>query len=326
MSLPWFENHAFPLFLAPMAGVTEGIFRRLCKQLGADVMVTEFVSAEGILQATERTRHYTLFSEEERPLGIQLFGSKGIRMGEAARLILDRDAPDFIDLNFGCPVNKVVTKNGGSALLKDLPLLKEVAHEVVKAVEGRVPVTAKIRLGWDDKNRVGPEVCRILEGEGIAAIVVHGRTKAQGYSGLADWECIEECVHATSLPVVGNGDIRSALEAQKRKENTGVKGLMIGRAAMENPWIFSEIKEYFKTGQLPAPQSAQQRWQLVFTHVELALASGHFPTEAQTISHMRSRLMAYAKGITGAKEIRQKLAKVTSLEQLRGIAQESLLS
>lgn len=156
--IPWFEEGGFPLYLAPMAGVTDGVFRRLCKELGADVMVTEFVSAEGILQANKRTRRYTAFEEEERPIGVQLFGANGVKMGEAAKVILDRDSPDFIDINFGCPVNKVVSKNGGSSLLRDLPLLQSVAEEVVKAVGDRVPVTAKIRVGWDENSVVGPEV------------------------------------------------------------------------------------------------------------------------------------------------------------------------
>src|ERR1700722_2585279 len=159
--LPWFQHDQRPLYLAPMAGVTDVTFRGLCKELGADVMVTEFVSAEGIMQADERTRKYTEFDDAQRPVGVQLFGADGVRMGEAARKIIDWKQPDFIDINFGCPVNKVVSKNGGSSLLKDCPLLTSVARELVKA--SPIPVTAKIRIGWDDNTINAPHVARLLE-------------------------------------------------------------------------------------------------------------------------------------------------------------------
>lgn len=161
--LPWFANNRFPVFLAPMAGVTDVVFRGICKELGADVMVTEFVSAEGILQADDRTRKYTEFADAQRPVGVQLFGADGKRMGEAAKRIIDWKQPDFIDINFGCPVNKVVSRNGGSSLLKDCPVLASVADGVVKAVGSEVPVTAKIRIGWDEKSINATQVARILE-------------------------------------------------------------------------------------------------------------------------------------------------------------------
>ena len=169
-----------------MAGVTDVVFRQICKELGADVMVTEFVSAEGIMVADERTRKYTEFTDQQRPVGVQLFGGDGERMGEAARKIVDWKRPDFIDINFGCPVNKVVSKNGGSSLLKDCPLLASVASGVARAVGDLVPVTAKIRIGWDDSTVNAVEVAKILEDSGMQAIAVHGRTRAQGYGGEAD--------------------------------------------------------------------------------------------------------------------------------------------
>ncbi len=186
--LPWLAPDTFPLYLAPMAGVTDAVFRGLCKELGADVMVTEFVSAEGIMQADDRTRKYTEFNDGQRPVGVQLFGADGARMGEAARKIADWKQPDFIDINFGCPVNKVVAKNGGSSLLKDCPLLSRVARDLVSA--SPVPVTAKMRIGWDEDHINAVEVARLLEDSGIQAIAVHGRTRAQGYTGLADWDVI----------------------------------------------------------------------------------------------------------------------------------------
>lgn len=324
MTLPWFSDNRFPLFLAPMAGVTDGVFRRLCKEYGADVMVTEFVSAEGILQANQRTRRYTKFEEEERPLGIQLFGANGERMGEAARVIVERDRPDFIDINFGCPVSKVVSKNGGSSLLKDLPLLESVASAVVRAVGADVPVTAKIRLGWDSEHLVAVEVCRLLENCGIQTVTVHGRTKVQNYSGCADWEAIDECARAVSIPVVGNGDIRSAADADKRRRETAVKGLMIGRGAMECPWIFADARHYFEHGVEPPERSVQERWAFVFRHVRIAMDMGHYGSEANTLKFMRARLMAYSKGFPGAKEIRTKLTRVSSLAELEEIAAFSL--
>src|SRR3954453_1324545 len=191
--LPWFRGGAFPLYLAPMAGVSDKIFRQLCKQRGADVLVSEFVSAEGVFRRNERTRGYLDFEECERPLGVQLFGGNAPHMAEAAKQVVDWVGPDFIDLNFGCPVNKVVAKNGGSALLKDCPTLTTVAEAVVRAV-APLPVTGKIRIGWDDESINAPHVSRLLENCGIAAIAVHGRTRAQGYSGEADWKVIGEVV------------------------------------------------------------------------------------------------------------------------------------
>ena len=194
-----FADGNFPLYLAPMAGVSDKIFRQLCKERGADVLVTEFVSAEGVFRRNERTREYLDFDECERPLGVQLFGGNAEHMAEAARQVVDWVRPDFIDLNFGCPVNKVVAKNGGSALLKDCPALAAVAEAVVRAV-APVPVTAKIRIGWDDDSINAPHVAQILETLGIAAIAVHGRTRAQGYSGAADWNVIGEVVAAVQFP------------------------------------------------------------------------------------------------------------------------------
>src|SRR3954468_4367682 len=181
-SLPWFTPATFPLYLAPMAGVSDKIFRQFCKERGADVLVTEFVSAEGVFRRNDRTREYLDFDECERPIGVQLFGGNAEHMAEAAKHVTDWVAPDFIDLNFGCPVNKVVAKNGGSALLRDCPALAAVAAAVVRAV-APVPVTAKSRIGWDADSINAPRVAQILQETGIEAVAVHGRTRAQGYSG-----------------------------------------------------------------------------------------------------------------------------------------------
>lgn len=317
--LPWFQDQ-FPIYLAPMAGVTDVTFRTLCKELGADVMVTEFVSAEGILQADHRTRRYTTFTDEQRPLGIQLFGADGTRMGEAAKKIIDWKEPDFIDLNFGCPVSKVVSKNGGSSLLRDCPLLADTAEKIVAAVGDQVPVTGKIRVGWDHQTINGPKVCGLLENCGIQAVAIHGRTRAQGYRGEADWEIIDECAQSVKIPVIGNGDINSAEMLKHRMKSTEISGAMIGRAAMQYPWIFKEAKSFFKTGELPAPPSVKERWSFVLRHCQLAVESDRYGDERHTIMAMRSRLMTYCKGFPGAKPLRQQLSQVTSVEQVEEIS------
>src|SRR2546423_4392191 len=246
-TLPWFSG--FPLYLAPMAGVSDKIFRQLCKERGADVLVTEFVSAEGVFRRNERPREYLDFDECERPIGVQLFGGNAEHMAEAAKHVVDWVAPDFIDLNFGCPVNKVVAKNGGSALLRDCPTLAAVAEAVVRAV-APMPVTAKIRIGWDADSINATRIARVLVDAGIAAITVHGRTRAQGYAGAADWNVIGEVAAAVPVPVIGNGDLSSAADVAKRRRETGISGAMIGRAAMSAPWIFNHIKAYLASGQM----------------------------------------------------------------------------
>jgi len=322
--LPWFTNGQFPLYLAPMAGVTDLVFRRICKELGADVMVTEFVSAEGIIQADDRTRVYTEFDEEQRPVGVQLFGSDGARMAEAARKIIDWKQPDFIDINFGCPVKKVVSRNGGSSLLKDCPMLADVASKIAKGVGDQVPVTAKIRTGWDQELINAPEVCKILEDCGMQAIAIHGRTRAQGYTGEADWELIDECSRTVSVPVVGNGDIATGEDVERRRNTTGVSGVMIGRAAMQYPWVFRDAKHYIETGEHPEPLSIEERWALIHRHAKMLLAWGKFPTERHAMQSLRSRLMAYSKGLPQGKHLRNQFATVSSIDELDGIAETYL--
>lgn len=322
--LPWFQNNQFPLYLAPMAGVTDLVFRRICKELGADVMVTEFVSAEGIMQADERTRIYTEFDDEQRPVGVQLFGADGPRMAEAAKKIIDWKQPDFIDINFGCPVKKVVSKNGGSSLLRDCPVLAEVASAIAKGVGDQVPVTAKIRIGWDQNLINAPEVCRILEDCGVQAIAVHGRTRAQGYSGDADWNVIDACSRTVSIPVIGNGDIQSGADVARRRLGTGVGGVMIGRAAMQYPWIFRDAKQFLETGMPPAPVSCEDRWELILRHARLLIEWGKFPTERHAMQALRSRLMAYSKGLRHGKLLRSRFSMVNSVTALEDIAADYL--
>lgn len=307
-----------------MAGITDRVFRSICKEFGADVMVTEFVSSEGIIRRDERTRKYTEFDDAQRPIGVQLFGADGQRMAEAAKKVIDWKRPDFIDLNFGCPVNKVVSKNGGSSLLRNCPALAEVASAVVAGVGEQVPVTGKIRVGWDNSMINAVEVTGILEDCGIAAVSVHGRTRAQGYSGEADWGIIDACARSVNIPVVGNGDITSGNDVERRKTQTEVQGVMIGRAAMQNPWIFRDAKHYLQTGQHPDPVPIEERWQLISRHCRDAIAWGRYGNECRTMMAMRSRLMAYTKGLPGGKRLRAALCRVESLGELEDIADDYL--
>jgi nifR3 family TIM-barrel protein len=306
------------LFLAPMAGVTNTVFRRLCKKLGADVLTTEFVSAEGILHRNDRTSRYLEFLAEERPLGIQLFGADPERLADAVKAVIDWVSPDFIDLNFGCPVNKVVARNGGSALLKDCPLLTRVARFVVAAA-GALPVTAKIRIGWDAMSVNACETARILEGEGIRRLAVHGRTKEQGYTGNADWNVISDVVQCVKIPVIGNGDIDSAAVALARWRKSGVAGLMIGRAAMNHPWIFREIHSALNGGEIQSV-SLQDKWTFILHHCQEEIVWWK-AREELAMRSMRARLMAYTRGLPGGARLREKLQKVESLENLQAIAE-----
>ena len=319
-SLPWFDNQ-FPLYLAPMAGVSDKIFRQLCKEHGADVLTTEFVSAEGIFRRNERTREYLEFDEIERPIGVQLFGANAEHMAEAARQVVDWVRPDFIDLNFGCPVNKVVAKNGGSALLKDCPTLATVAAAVVRAV-APLPVTAKIRIGWDADSINAVRVAQILVDQGIAALTVHGRTRAQGYSGAADWNVIGEVAAAISIPVIGNGDISSPEDVVKRRRETEIAGVMIGRTAMSAPWIFNQTKRYLATNEIVDPPAPREKWDLILRHCQLAVDD--WGVEEPAIRSMRARLMAYSKGFPGGKVLREKFQHVSTLAHVERIAREHL--
>lgn len=316
-----FTAETFPLYLAPMAGVTDKVFRQICKGYGADVLVTEFLSSEGVFRRNDRTREYLDFDEIERPLGVQLFGANPAHMAQAARQVVDWVAPDFIDLNFGCPVNKVVARNGGSALLKDCPALANLAEAVVGAVEP-VPVTAKIRIGWDATSVNAVRVAKILEACGITALAVHGRTRAQGYSGEADWQVIGEVAQAVSLPVIGNGDLRSAEDVVRRRRETKISGVMIGRAAMSAPWIFRQIKAYLRCGELVPPPDSRERWAVILDHCRATVKA--WGTEEPAMRSLRARLMAYSRNFPAAKSLRETFQHVSRIDEILAIAERHL--
>lgn len=315
----------FPLFLAPMAGVTNTVFRQICRAHGADTLTSEFVSAEGIFHRNARTREYLDFEPDERPVGVQLFGADPDHLGEAARHVVDWVHPDFIDLNFGCPVNKVVCREGGSALLKNCPLLERVASAVVRAV-APLPVTAKIRIGWSAETVNATTTAKILEDCGIQRLAVHGRTKEQGYTGVANWDVIGEVAECVNIPVIGNGDITTAADAIRRRKETRVAGLMIGRAAMTNPWIFTEIKAAMQpeSHSFTMPTMVE-RWQLIVDHCrrEVVRRGG---IETRAIHGMRSRLMAYSRGMRDGRHLREAFSKVETVSGVEDIAAQWLAS
>ncbi|QYY34437.1 tRNA-dihydrouridine synthase family protein [Ruficoccus sp. ZRK36] len=322
-NLPWFAGGAFPLYLAPMARYTDFGFRQLCKEQGADVMVTEFVQADGLLRGGPQAWRAVDFTEGQRPMGVQLFGSNPETMAEAARRVWEKVRPDFIDINYGCPACKVIDQNAGSSLLRDLDRLGAVAEAVVKALP-ECPVTAKIRIGWDHKSIVAMEVGKILTDVGIRALAVHGRTKEQGYGGHADWDVIEQVARELPIPVIGNGDVRDWHFVARMRRESAVSGLMIGRAALGYPWIFNVIKQTLATGEAPEPPTVRERWATVFRYLDLLLKGPYKAKPADDIAWMRAKVKSLTKDMAGSRKLRPAIDRVKSLDELRALSQEHL--
>ncbi len=320
--LPWFSAGRFPLYLAPMAGFTDSPFRRLCREQGADVLVTEFANAEGLVRGTPLAWGDLHFTPVERPLGVQIFGGDPDLMAEAARRVVERLRPDFMDINYGCPADKVTCRNAGSSLLRDLPLLEKIASAVVGAVA--VPVTAKIRLGWDDKSIVAPEAAKRLEGAGIRALAVHGRTKEQGYRGGANWGVITEVARAVSIPVIGNGSVDTPAMALRLRQETNLAGLMIGRAALGYPWIFRELRAGL-AGEPPPPKpTLPERWAMMLRYTDDRLAmEGRDPATAN-LGGLRAIFKGMVKDMPAAAALRGILEKVSTRADLGRVAEEYL--
>ena len=321
--LPWFENGKFPLYLAPMARFTDVVFRQLCKEQGADVMVTEFVQADALNREDPRLWETVDFTDEQRPMGVQIFGSNPASMGQAARLLTDRLRPDFIDINFGCPADRVICMDAGSSMLRNPQKLGKVTSSVVKAVP-ETPVTVKIRTGWDDNTIVAKEVGHIVEGEGAQALAIHGRTKVQGYSGDANWPIISEVAEALTIPVIGNGNIRSAADVIRIREQTQCYGLMIGRAALGYPWIFRDIKHYLEHGFVPDPPTIPERWETLIDYTRRLMARPFREQKHNDLRWMRPKFIALTKSMTGSRKIRGALSSVHQLEDLERIAREHI--
>ncbi|MCU4163690.1 tRNA dihydrouridine synthase DusB [Carboxylicivirga caseinilyticus] len=301
-----------PLLLAPMESVTDPSFRSLCKDMGADMMFTEFVSARALVRSVNRTVRKLEITENERPVGIQLYGGDVDLMKEAA-ILAEEANPEVIDLNFGCPVKKIATKGSGSGLLRDIPTLLEITKTVVEAV--KVPVTVKTRLGWDENSLVIETLAEQLQDLGIAALSIHGRTREQMYSGKADWTLIGKVKNnpRMNIPIIGNGDITGPEKARMLIDRYGVDALMVGRPSIGRPWIFKEIKHYMKTGELLPPMTIRQEVEIL---KDLVGRSVNYIDEKAGILHARRHL---AKVFTELPDIRELRIKLLTEKSIQGV-------
>lgn len=308
----------FPLLLAPMEDVSDPPFRRLCKQHGADLMYSEFISSEGLIRDAMKSKKKLDIFDYERPVGIQIFGGDEEAMEMSAKIV-DTVQPDLVDINFGCPVKKVVCKGAGAGVLKDVDLMVRLTKAVIKGTN--LPVTVKTRLGWDHDSINIDEVAERLQDVGVQALTIHGRTRAQMYKGHSDWSHIERVKNnpRITMPIFGNGDIDSPEKALEYKNKYGLDGIMIGRAAIGYPWIFDEIKHYFKTGELLLPPDMEARIQAAQNHLTWAM---EWKGERVGIVEMRRHYTNYFKGIHNFKEYRQKLVTNDHAEELFKIFDE----
>lgn len=298
------------LILAPMAGVTDLPFRLLCKEQGAGLLCTEMISAKAIYFKNKNTKSLMQILPEERPVSLQLFGSDPELMGEIARQIEDRPF-DILDINMGCPVPKVVNNGEGSALMKNPRLIWRIVKEVSSAIQK--PLTVKIRKGFNDDSVNAVEIAKIIEDAGAAAVAVHGRTKEQYYSGRADWDIIRQVKEAVSIPVIGNGDVDSPQSARRLIEETGCDGIMIGRAAQGNPWIFGRIQEYLETETLLPPPSMEEIKAMILRHARLQL---EYKGEYTGMREMRKHVAWYTAGMPHSAAVRRQVNAVENFEEL----------
>jgi nifR3 family TIM-barrel protein len=311
-----------PLYLAPMAGVSESPFRRICRRFGADVVVTEFLSAEAIRRENGPTLAKLRFGADERPIGVQIFGADPAGMAEAAKLVSDVFQPEFIDINFGCPVKKVVKRNGGSGCLKDLGLVESV----IRAVRGatHLPVTVKIRSGWSEEMRNPVEIALRCQDAGATVLTLHPRTRAQMYSGSARWDEIAAVVDALEIPVLGNGDIKTAEDAVEMQRQTGCTGVMIARGSFGQPWIFNQTRDLLEgRPKRPAPPVAE-RLAIALEHAHMADEYELDPRGAAV--EFRKHLGWYVKGLAGSADLRKRLYAVTTVGEVEEIFADYLAS
>jgi tRNA-dihydrouridine synthase B len=322
MTFPYPTGHAVPLFLAPMAGVSESPFRRLCRAWGADVVVTEFLSAEGIRRENEATIAKLRFGADERPIGVQIFGADPVAMQEAAAFVTDVFEPEFIDINFGCPVKKVVKRNGGSGCLRDLDLVQAVIRAVVRGTH--LPVTCKIRSGWSEEMRDPVAIARRCEDAGVRAIALHPRTRTQMYTGQARWEEIAAVKAAVTIPVIGNGDIKSADDAVRMRRETGCDGVMMARGSFGQPWIFAQARAILEGRPIPATPGIEERFRIALEHARMVQA--YEPDPMGAAIEFRKHLGWYVKGLPNSSELRKQLHAVNSFDEVEGIFEAYLKS
>jgi len=298
--------------LAPMAGISNTAYRQIIKEMGAGLIYAEMVSDKAIIYGSERTLDLLKMDEKEKPIAQQIFGSDINSFVKAAKFIDETNQFDIIDINMGCPVPKVAIKNqAGSALLKNPAKVKEIVKAVVEAVN--VPVTVKIRSGWDENSINAVEIAKAVEEAGASAITVHGRTRSQGYSGKADWNIIKKVKENVSIPVIGNGDIRSCYDAKKMLEQTGCDAVMIGRGVLGNPWLIKECVEYLHNGTIPKEITPQEKIEMLKRHYQLLLDSTN---EKQAILEIRTHALWYIKGLPGSATVKNEICQTKSSEEL----------
>ena len=305
------------IFLAPMAGVTDMPFRKLCKEMGAGLVYTEMASSKAVHYGSEKTKEIYEVFDEERPIGIQIFGSDADVMAETACEL--SSFADIIDINMGCPANKIVKNGEGSALMKDLKLAEDIILKVVKA--SKVPVTVKMRKGWDDNNINAVELAKIAEASGAKLITVHGRTREQMYSGEADLDIIKKVKENVSIPVIGNGDITSGEKAQRMFEYTGCDGIMIARGAEGNPWIFKEIKSFLEDAIVLPKPTPDDKINMALRHLNLLRS---YKGEYVAVREMRKHIAWYLKGISGSAKLKEIINKEESIEKVEEILNDCL--
>jgi nifR3 family TIM-barrel protein len=308
----------FPLLLAPMEDVSDPPFRAVCKDNGADLMYTEFISSEGLIRDAIKSRKKLDIFDYEKPVGIQIFGGDEDSLAMAAKIV-DATNPDLLDINFGCPVKKVACKGAGAGVLKDVPLMIRLTDAVIKSTH--LPVTVKTRLGWDDNTKNIEDVAERLQDIGIKALAIHGRTRTQMYKGEADWTLIARVKEnpRITIPIFGNGDIDSPQKAFEYKNKYGVDGIMIGRAAIGYPWIFNEIKHYFKTRELLAPPTIEERVAVCKKHLKRSV---EWKGPVVGINEMRRHYANYLKGMPNIKEFRSKLVILKISEEIELVLDE----
>jgi tRNA-dihydrouridine synthase B len=320
MQLPYASADSFPLILAPMAGISEAPFRQICRRMGADVVLSEFLSSEAIRRRIRTTLEGAEFEPVERPIGIQIYGADPDAMAEAAGLITEHYQPEFIDINFGCPVKKVVQRNGGSGCLRDMDLVARIIRAVIGATH--LPVTVKTRSGWNDETRDPVSIALRMQDAGAQAFTLHARTRTQMFSGKADWDEIAQVVEALDIPVIGNGDLESAADIARMREHTGCAGAMVGRGAFGNPWLFRDARALLRGHPLPAAPGAAERFAVALDHARLAIRlQGE---TRRTVLEFRKHLGWYTRGLHGSSVLRQRLFQIESIGEAEAIFLEYL--
>ena len=303
-----------PFVLAPLAGVSDSPFRRLAREQGASAVYTEMVSSDGLVRGSRNTLDYCAFAPEERPIGIQVFGSDPDIMADAARVLSDlprEQRPDLIDINMGCPVRKVVNRCAGAALLQDVARIASIVERMSAATP--LPVTAKVRLGWDGPSQNVVDVCRTLEAAGAQAVAIHARTRAEKFEGHAHWDMIAEAKRAVGIPVIGNGDVRDAESAVRMLEQTGCDGVMLGRAAFGDPWVFRRIRARVERGESLPPPSAQERLEAGVRHLAMMVDSVGAEHAAR---EMRKHVAWYIKGLPNSARVREQVNRTRSAVEM----------